>query len=143
MTPRRSTAATGTRRIRSCHGGRWCTSPSIRTWCRFNDVGTCFIDPGSRWQNAWIESFNGWLRDEFLNGWQFGSLREAQVLVEDWRIDYNSNRPHSAFGRLTPTEFANQWVTINQPKSRIASGPLTGDPSGRHFLQGPSSPSVR
>ena len=89
---------------------------AVADWCRFNDVGTCFIDPGSPWQNAWIESFNGRLRDEFLNGWQFDSLREAQVLIEDWRIDYNNNRPHSAFGLLTPTEFANQWATINQPQ---------------------------
>ena len=52
-----------------------------------------FIDPGSPWQNAWIESFNGRLRDEFLNGWHFDSLLEAQVLIEDWRIDYNSTDP--------------------------------------------------
>ena len=89
---------------------------AVADWCRFNGVGTCFIDPGSPWQNAWIESFNGRLRDEFLNSWQFDSLLEAQVLVEDWRIDYNTNRPHSAFGLLTPTEYANQWATINQPQ---------------------------
>jgi putative transposase len=78
---------------------------AVADWCRFNNVGTCFIDPGSPWQNAWIESFNGRLRDEFLNGWQFDSLLEAQVLIEDWRIDYNMNRPHSAHGDLTPNEF--------------------------------------
>ncbi len=89
---------------------------AVADWCRFNQVATCFIDPGSPWQNAWIESFNGRLRDEFLNGWQFGSLLEAQVLIEDWRVDYNTNRPHSAFGLLTPTEYANQWATINQPQ---------------------------
>jgi putative transposase len=46
-----------------------------------NDVGTVFIDPGSAWQNAWIESFNGRLRDELLNGWQFDNLLEAKVLI--------------------------------------------------------------
>ena len=71
---------------------------------------------GSPWQNAWIESFNGRLRDEFLNGWQFDSLLEAQVLLEDWRIDYNTNRPHTALGLLTPIEYANQWATTNQPQ---------------------------
>jgi putative transposase len=88
------------------------TSPRYR---RFNGVGTVFIDPGSPWQNAWIESFNGRLRDEFLNGWQFDSLLEAQVLIEDWRIDYNEHRPHSAHGDLTPTEFATAWTTQHQP----------------------------
>jgi putative transposase len=89
---------------------------AVADWCRFNSVATCFIDPGSPWQNAWIESFNGRLRDEFLNGWQFDSLLEAQVLLEDWRIDYNTNRPHTALGLLTPIEYANQWATTNQPQ---------------------------
>lgn len=88
---------------------------AVADWCRFNGVGSCFIDPGSPWQNAWIESFNGRLRDEFLNGWQFDNLLEAQVLIEDWRIDYNEHRPHSAHGDLTPTEFATAWTTRHQP----------------------------
>ena len=75
-----------------------------------------FIDPGSPWQNAWIESFNGRLRDELLNSWQFDSLLEARVIIEDWRIDYNDNRPHTAHGDLTPTEFARQWTTPTNPK---------------------------
>jgi len=89
---------------------------AVADWCRFNGVGTCFIDPGSPWQNAWIESFNGRLRDEFLNGWAFDSLLEAQVLIEDWRTDYNTHRPHSAHGDLTPTEFAQAWTTRHQPQ---------------------------
>jgi len=88
---------------------------AVADWCRFNRVGSCFIDPGSPWQNAWIESFNGRLRDEFLNGWQFDNLLEAQVLIEDWRIDYNEHRPHSAHGDLTPNEFAQAWTTRYQP----------------------------
>jgi putative transposase len=87
---------------------------AVADWCRFNGVGTVFIDPGSPWQNAWIESFNGRLRDELLNGWQFDSLLEAQVIIEDWRIDYNNHRPHSAHGDLTPTEFARAWTTRHQ-----------------------------
>ncbi len=84
-------------------------------WCRFNGVCTVFIEPGSPWQNAWIESFNGRLRDELLNGWQFDSRLEASVLIEDWRIDYNDHRPHSAHGELTPSEFAKAWTTRYQP----------------------------
>jgi len=89
---------------------------AVADWCRFNGTGTVFIDPGSPWQNAWIESFNGRLRDEFLNSHRFDSLFEAQVLIEDWRIDYNLNRPHSAHGWLSPNEFARAWTNRHQPQ---------------------------
>ena len=69
-----------------------------------------------RAQNAWIESFNGRLRDELLNAWRFDSLLEARVIIEDWRCDYNANRPHTAHGDRTPTEFALQWTTTHQPQ---------------------------
>ena len=101
--------------LRFDNGGEF-IAYAVADWCRFNGVDTIFIDPGSPWQNAWIESFNGRLRDEFLNGWQFDSLLEAQVLLEDWRIDYNLNRPHTAHGDLTPTEFALTWTTNHQQK---------------------------
>ena len=97
---------------------------AVADWCRFNDVGSVFIDPGSPWQNAWIESFNGRLRDEFLNGWQFDTLLEAQVLIEDWRIDYNQNRPHSAHGDLTPTEFARAWTPTHSTGTSDATSGL-------------------
>ena len=87
---------------------------AVADWCRFNDAGTIFIDPGSPWQNAWIESFNGRIRDEHLNGQLFDTLFEAQVLTEDWRIDYNINRPHSGHGWKTPAAFAEAWNTTNQ-----------------------------
>jgi putative transposase len=90
---------------------------AVSDWCRFNGAGSLFIDPGSPWQNAWIESFNGRLRDELLNSWRFDSLLEARVIIEDWRCDYNANRPHSAHGELTPTEFALQWTTTHQPQA--------------------------
>ena len=71
---------------------------AVADWCRFNDVGSIFIDPGSPWQNAWIESLDSRLRDELLKDWHFDSLLEAQVLIEDWRVDDNINWPHSAGG---------------------------------------------
>ena len=89
---------------------------AVADWCRFNTIDTVFIDPGSPWQNAWIESFNGKLRDELLNLWRFDSLLEARVLIEDWRIDYNTRRPHTAHGDLTPAEFAAAWTITNQPQ---------------------------
>jgi len=87
---------------------------ALADWCRFNGTQTVFIDPGSPWQNAWIESFNGRLRDELLNGQRFDSLLEAKVFTEDWRIDYNINRPHSAHGWLTPVEFVEAWLNQQQ-----------------------------
>ncbi len=92
-------------------------SHAIANWARQHDVACVFIDPGSPWQNAWIESFNGRLRDELLNLWQFDSLLEAKVIIEDWRNDYNHNRPHSALGQQTPAAFAATHNTINQPKA--------------------------
>jgi len=103
---------------------------AVSDWCRFNGAGSLFIDPGSPWQNAWTESFNGRLRDELLNSWRFDSLREARVIIEHWRADYNANRPHSAHGQLTPTEFALKWTTTPPTPSRIATGPPNGSPSG-------------
>lgn len=85
-------------------------SMAIADWCEDAGVDSVFIDPGSPWQNAWIESFNGRLRDELLNLWQFDSLLEARVIIEDHRVDYNLCRPHSAHENLTPVEFATQWA---------------------------------
>ena len=92
-------------------------SHAIADWCRFAGTESIFIDPGSPWQNAWIESFNGRLRDELLNSWRFDNLLEARVIVEDWHLDYNANRPHTAHGDLTPTEFHLHWTSTQQPQA--------------------------
>jgi putative transposase len=99
--------------VRFDHGPEF-VAYAAADWCRFNDVDTVFIDPGSPWQNARIESLNGRLRDELLNGWTFDSLLEAQVLIEDWRVESRSPT-HSAHGDLTPSEFARAWTTRHQP----------------------------
>jgi putative transposase len=85
------------------------TANALRDWCRFSGSGTAYIEPGSPWENPFIESFNGKLRDELLNVEAFESLLEAQVLAEDFRIEYNTYRPHSSLGHLTPAEFAERW----------------------------------
>ena len=99
--------------VRFDHGPEF-IAYAVADWCRFNGTDTVFIDPGSPWQNGWIESFNGRMRDEHLNGQLFDSLLEAQVFTEDWRIDYNINRPHSAHGWLTPVEFVEAWLHRQQ-----------------------------
>jgi putative transposase len=87
---------------------------TVRDWCRLTGTDTVYIEPGSPWENPWIESFNGRVRDELLNITEFGSLTEAQVIVEDWRNEYNTWRPHSSLGGLTPTEYAAQCRHTNQ-----------------------------
>ena len=64
-----------------------------------------FIEPGSPWQNGRVESFNGRLRDEMLNGELFQSVDEAQILLDRWRTQYNTYRPHSSLGYLAPEQF--------------------------------------
>ena len=90
------------------------TASALRDWCRFSESGTVYIEPGSPWENPFIESFNGKLRDELLNVEAFETLLEAQVLAEDFRIEYNTYRPHSSLGQLTPAEFVERWRQ-NQP----------------------------
>jgi putative transposase len=65
------------------------------------------------WENPFVESFNGRLRDELLNIEEFGSITEAKVLIEDWRQEYNTYRPHSALAGLTPSEYATITNTNN------------------------------
>jgi transposase InsO family protein len=74
------------------------TAKSVREWLQKMEVGTLFIEPGSPWENGYIESFNGKLRDELLNGEIFDTLREAKVLIERWRREYNEIRPHPSLG---------------------------------------------
>ena len=103
--------------LRLCPTSRWAKPPSSRAG---SPVSECMRTTGCSVShtsdtNAWIESFNGRLRDELLNAWRFDSLLEAKVLIEEWRIDYNLNRPHSAHGDLTPSEFAQAWIDRHQP----------------------------
>jgi len=110
--------------VRFDHGPEF-IAYAVADWCRFNGTGTVFIDPGSPWQSAWVESFNGRMRDEHLNRHQFDSLLEAKVLTEDWRIDYNINRPHSS--RLALTGRVRRGLAApTTATARIASGSTSG-----------------
>jgi len=82
------------------------TSKALDQWAYENGVRLRFIDPGKPVQNAYIESFNGRLRDECLNEHWFLTMAHARETIEEWRTDYNQRRPHSALGNLTPLEFA-------------------------------------
>lgn len=86
----------------------------LRDWCRLSHTTTTYIEPGAPWENPFVESFNGRFRDECLNVEEFWDLPEAKLIVEDWRIEYNTFRPHSALGGLTPAEFAKRWAHEHQ-----------------------------
>lgn len=91
--------------LRSDNGSEF-TAHRVRKWLQSLGVQTLFIEPGSPWENGYLESFNGKLRDELLNGELFTTLLEAQVLVERWRKHYNQVRPHSALGYRPPAPAA-------------------------------------
>jgi len=87
--------------IRSDNGPEF-TAKAIRKWLTRLGIKTLFIEPGSPWENGYIESFNGKLRDELLNLEIFTTLAEARVLITDWRRQYNQVRPHSSLGYRPP-----------------------------------------
>ena len=87
--------------LRSDNGPEF-TALAVRDWLGRVGVRTAYIDPGSPWENGYVESFNGKLRDELLNGEIFYTLKEAKVLIEKWRMHYNTVRPHSSLGYLPP-----------------------------------------
>ena len=93
--------------IRSDNGPEF-TAKRVRKWLGHLGVKTLFIEPGSPWENGYVESFNGKLRDELLNVELFDTLLEAQVLTERWRTHYNTIRPHSSLGYRPPAPEAIQ-----------------------------------
>lgn len=110
-----------------CDNGPELTANALRDWCRFSRAGSAYIDPGSPWQNPYVESFGSRIRDELLAVELFSCLAEAQVLIEDWRQDYNHHRPHSALGMMTPSQFA----AIVRQRPRGASERLLEKGEGR------------
>ena len=97
--------------IRSDNGPEF-TAKAVRGWLNRLSVKTLFIEPGSPWENGYIESFNGKLRDELLNREIFTTLAEASVLIEQWRREYNQVRPHSSLGYRPPAPEARIPVTL-------------------------------
>jgi putative transposase len=87
--------------LRSDNGPEFVSKP-LREWLASLGTGPLYIEPGSPWENGYCESFNGRLRDECLNGEIFYSLKEAQIIIEQWRQQYNTIRPHAALGYRPP-----------------------------------------
>jgi putative transposase len=109
--------------IRSDNGPEF-IADAIKKWLKENSVETLYVEPGCPWQNAYIESFHSRFRDDLLNREIFHSVKEAKVLVENWRLEYNNHRPHGSLDDMTPAEFA---------AGCIASAPAT--PSSQQYIE--------
>lgn len=110
--------------IRSDNGPEF-TAKVVRNWLQRVGVKTLFIQPGSPWENGYVESFNGKLRDELLNGELFYTLKEAKVLIERWRCHYNTVRPHSSLGYRPP---APEAIAVRRPAASYAACPGDSTP---------------
>lgn len=115
--------------IRSDNGPEF-TAKTVRSWLERIGVKTLFIEPGSPWENGYNESFNGKLRDEVLNGEIFYTLTEAQVIIEGWRQQYNTFRPHSSLGYRPPAP-----VVVLPPPDRTIEPWLIRKELDRQIIQ--------
>ena len=93
------------------------TANALRDWCRFGGAGRSFIEPGSPWQNPFVESFGSRVRDEVLAVEAFDSLLEAQTVIHDWKNIYKHKRPHSSLGWRPPTAYAASLTTKAKEKT--------------------------
>jgi transposase InsO family protein len=109
--------------VRSDNGPEF-TAHRVRDWLKTVEVKTLFIEPGSPWENGYVESFNGKLRDELLNREVFDTLLEAKVLIERWRRAYNTVRPHSSLGYQPPAP------EVIQPCSLASATPQQANRAG-------------
>ena len=108
--------------IRSDNGSEF-IEKELRAWLASQAIKTLYIEPGSPWQNGFIESFHSRLRDECLNREHLYTLTEARVVIEDWRWKYNHLRPHGSLGYISPIEFEQQLQTKDPNQGTSSSRP--------------------
>ena len=106
--------------IRSDNGPEFIAN-SVKQWLSDHDIGTHYIEPGSPWQNAYGESFNSIFRSTCLNRWAFESVMEARAVIAEWRLEYNTIRPHGSLSGRSPAQFIEDWADerreiLNQQK---------------------------
>jgi len=116
--------------IRSDNGPEF-ISKAVRSFLEFIEVGTSYIEPGSPWQNGYVESFHSRLRDECLACELFSNLDEAKTVIESWRQNYNHRRPHSGLGGMPPAVFASHWAA----SAPVATLPERKQPNAKPIPQ--------
>ena len=114
--------------LRSDNGPEF-VAHEIQRWLKRAAVNTLYIKKGSPWENGYVESFNGKLRDELLNRELFLSLAEARYVLDQWRLDYNHRRPHSALGWQTPAAFAATLKPQDDRADGAFSSAMQADPT--------------
>lgn len=131
--------------LRSDNGPEF-ISHHLQQWCEDNKITLQYIQPGNPTQNAYIERKNGSIRRELLNAYLFNSLSEVRGMSEEWRIDYNTERPHKSLGYLSPLRYAEQYYrsslkelelypqTANGNKSTIEESRLVDKIVGKQIL---------
>ena len=127
------------RHIRSDNGSEF-IARAVRSFLAASGVGTLYIEPGAPWENGYAESFASRFRDELLDRELFTSVKEAQVVCEDHRLDYNHHRPHSSLEYQTPAEFAAKCVTGWSGGASLAGPPVGAAPLPPAQPAGASSP---
>ena len=116
--------------IRSDNGPEF-VALAVKGWITGVGAKTAYIEPGSPWENGYVESFNGKLRDELLNMEVFNTLLEASILIEQWRVHYNTVRPHSSLGYRPP---APEVIMLNTPMPPGRPGPTGSLPPSATML---------
>ena len=114
--------------IRSDNGPEF-IAKAVQDWIAAVGSTTAYIEPGRPWANGYCESFNAKLRDELLNGEVFYTLKEASVVIEQWRRDYNSIRPHSSLGYLAPAPEVVIWSTEPSSSAPLAQPAIVTRPT--------------
>lgn len=102
-------------------------SHKLEEWCTSHEITLQFIQPGRPMQNGYIERKNGSIRRELLNAYLFDSLNEVRIMCEEWRQDYNQERPHKALGYRSPVNYLNQWKNNTNSQSAALSTPASGN----------------
>ena len=105
-------------------------SHHLQHWCEKNNITLQYIQPGRPMQNAYIERKNGSLRRELLTAYLFYSLAEVRAMSEEWRIDYNTERPHKSLGYLSPVKYAEQYYKISEHARQLYPQKICGEAPG-------------
>jgi putative transposase len=113
--------------IRSDNGPEF-IAKAVRDWIEAVDAKTAYVEPGSPWENGYCESFNSKLRDELLNGEIFYTLKEAKIVIEEWRRHYNTIRPHSSLGYRPPAPEVVLWPAAQPGPASPATPALAPKP---------------
>lgn len=115
-----------------CDNGPEFVSHSLQDWCKANQITLQYTQPGKPTQNAYIERKNGSIRKELLNAYLFTSLKEVRTMLNEWRVDYNTQRPHKALRYMTPNEYKDLWQQLESKRQSIfgvaLSTPASGNP---------------